>query len=142
MHLDAVICLVEDNRPIAACNHGLFILVSHNFPELGQYCAHVADLGAPKRPTVLKIKILVVLEVALIGQVAFSRAEFFFHVDPLLYIGLEVQKRCTFIWISFDNLANLGEVYTNLKKLSVCESDYDCVGELRFHSQVLDRSTC
>lgn len=55
MHLDTLISLVKDYRPVTARNYGLCISVSLNFSYLGQNGAYIAHFRTPKRPILIDV---------------------------------------------------------------------------------------
>ena len=60
MHLNAVVCLVEDHRAVTARNNCLRVGGVHaDFAHLWKDSCYVAHLGAPERPGLLEVKIMV-----------------------------------------------------------------------------------
>ena len=57
MHFDALIQLVEDDWPVAACDHRLRVLISSNAAHLWMNGANVAHLGSPERANLLHVQV-------------------------------------------------------------------------------------
>ena len=59
VHLNALISLVKDNRPITTCNNCLLVLIGSNLSHLWVNGADIAHLSSPEWTTVLYIEIFV-----------------------------------------------------------------------------------
>ena len=59
MHFDALIQLVEDDWPVAACDHRLRVLISSYTAHLRMNSANVAHLGSPERTNLLHVEVFV-----------------------------------------------------------------------------------
>ena len=59
MHFDALIQLVEDDWPVAACDHRLRVLISSYTAHLRMNSANVAHLGSPERTNLLYVEVFV-----------------------------------------------------------------------------------
>ena len=87
VHLNAFICLIEDNWAVAACNHGFIALISFNLTHLWMNRANITYLGTPEWPALLNIEIFMAFAdfVAVVILILFD-------VETLLDVGLEVEE--------------------------------------------------